>query len=64
MMSKREAVEVILAGRRAAARTGREFIVDHEKLGRFGGFSAAEIDKIEAAVFLIEQSSAQILDRL
>ncbi len=63
-MTKRDTVELILAGRRAASRTGQEFVVDREKLGRYGGFSAVEIDKIEAAVFLIEQSREEILARL
>jgi hypothetical protein len=63
-MRMREAAEIILAGRRAATRVGKEFVVDREKLGRFGGFSASEMDRIEAAVFLIEQQREAILENL
>lgn len=63
-MTKREAVEIILAGRRAAARTARTFTVDREKLGKYGGFSSAEMDRIEAAVTLIEGRTEEILGRL
>lgn len=54
-MTKREAVEVILAGRRAAARTAREFVIDRDKLARVGGFSSRELDLIEAVVASIER---------
>jgi hypothetical protein len=63
-MRMREAAEIILAGRRAATRVGKEFAVDREKLGRFGGFSTSEMDRIEAAVFLIEQQREAILENL
>lgn len=63
-MTRREAAEIILAGRRAARTVGRDFEVDRDKLAAAGGFSASEMDKIEAAVLLIERHAAEILVRL
>ena len=63
-MRMREAADLILAGRKSAARVGMDFVVDREKLGRFGGFSKEEMDRIEAAVFLIEQQREAIMANL
>jgi hypothetical protein len=63
-MTKKQAVDVILAGRRAAARVGKAFIVDWDKLGRLGGFSAAELDQIDAAVTEIEAAYLRVMDGL
>lgn len=63
-MSKREAAELILAGRKAARRVGRDFVVDREKLGRFGGFSAHEMDEIEQTVQWVEASHDTLLSKL
>lgn len=50
----REAAEVVLAGRRAARRTGGEFTVDRQRMA-YAGFIPAEIDDIECAADRIEQ---------
>lgn len=63
-MTKREAAEIILAGRRAAARACQEFIVNRERLGDIGGFSTREVDQILAAVHLIETHRDEILEHL
>ncbi len=63
-MTKAQAAELILAGRRAAARVGKDFVVDTEKLGRNGGFSQSEIDQINEAVSEIESDYARVMHRL
>lgn len=63
-MTKGQAVELILTARRAAARVGKDFVTDHEKLGRYGGFSQTEIDQINAAVDEIESAYARVLHGL
>lgn len=52
-MTKREAVEIIMAAKRAAARVNDRFEIDRAKLGRFG-FSSREMDQIETAITRIE----------
>lgn len=61
-MTKKQAVELILTGRRAAARVGKDFVVDREKLGCFGGFSTDEMDQIDAAVIDIETNYARAME--
>ena len=63
-MTKKEAVEVILAARRGAYRVGHDFIVDRDRLGALGGFTVADVDKILAAVLLIEKHRDEILARV
>jgi len=60
-MTKKEAAEIILAGRRAAGRVGRNFVVDREKLAAAGGFSKREIDEIEATADRIDNYIKQEL---
>lgn len=52
-MTKAEAVEIILAARRAAQRSGGQFYIDRTKLHAFG-LSSNDINKIETAVTRIE----------
>ena len=63
-MTKAQAAELILTGRRAAARVGKDFVVDPEKLGRYGGFSQSEIAEINEAVADIEAAYATAMRRL
>jgi hypothetical protein len=64
MSRRREAAELLLIARKSAARFRQEFTVDREKLGRFGGFSAREMDAIEQAVLDIEDYREKILKSL
>lgn len=52
-MTMREAVEIALAGRKAAARVGHQFILDDVKL-RLAGFSDDDIHQIRSHVMEIE----------
>jgi hypothetical protein len=63
-MQKREAVEVILAGKRASARSGKQFTVDYLRLGAIGPFGSAEIDEILCAVASIEAHVDHVLSSL
>ena len=63
-MNKAQAVELILTARRTAARVGKDFVVDPEKLGRQGGFSASEIDQINSAVDELEAAYARVMHGL
>lgn len=60
-MNMREAVELILTGKRVAARSGSQFTVSRDRLGSIGGFSASEIAQIEQAVAAIEMATDAIL---
>lgn len=63
-MKMKDAVEIILSGRRSARRVGKEFVVDRDKLGRAGGFSSSEMDRIDAAVANIEQAYSEEISKL
>lgn len=63
-MTKKDAVEIVLAARHAAKSVGHEFAVDPDKLGSIGGFSNGEIKQIEAAVDRIENYIASELAAL
>jgi hypothetical protein len=53
MMSMREAVEVVLAGREAARRVGHQFVMDDAKLQRMG-FSRDQVHEIRRHALEIE----------
>lgn len=63
-MNKAQAVELILTARRCAARVGKDFVVDPDKLGRQGGFSSSEMDEINEAVSELESAYARVMFRL
>lgn len=63
-MTKKDAVEIILAGKRAAHHTGQQFVVDRFKLGSVGGFSSGDMDEIECAVASIEAHMDHTLSQL
>ncbi len=62
-MTMREAVEVILAGRRAAVRVGHQFLMDDERL-RNVGFSQCEVMAIRRHVLEIEDMLRDRMDRI
>lgn len=45
-MTRADAVDLILAGRRLAARSGQSFTVNQERLAAVGNFSAEDIAEI------------------
>jgi hypothetical protein len=62
-MSNREAVEIILAGRKAAGRIGQRFVPDHDRLRTFG-LSANDIEQVELTVQLVEANRETLLAKL
>ena len=63
-MTKKDAVEIILAGKRAAARSGCSFVVDRFRLGSISGFSEDAMNEIECAVASIEAHAEYVLSSL
>jgi hypothetical protein len=62
-MTMREAVDLVLVGRRAALRTGSTFILDQRRMSAFG-FTPAETRRIEAAADEIEAATEAVLARV
>ncbi|HWV44155.1 hypothetical protein [Pseudorhodoplanes sp.] len=62
-MTKREAAEIILAGRKAAIRRGHSFDLDRARLAKFG-LGEHEIAEVELTVSEIETFVAGKLEAL
>ena len=62
-MTMREAVEIVMAGRRAAAQVGLQFIIDDAKLMRLG-FTRDQVMDIRRHALEIEDMLEHRLSRI
>ena len=63
MMTMREAVETVLAGRRAARRVGHQFVIDDWKLQNMG-FTPEQVSQIRAHALDIEDSIIERMNKI